>query len=144
MRCMEKFDRYAFAEQAILMFLAALAIVTGLMMLSTPDFVVLHSHTYNYLSQLITVEIWAWLFILNGILYVIAMLINDELKAKMVLFIIAGTIGTALWFLFATAGYEAIRSSTSYGRSYVIGVFNLLTAFVGGVELWRSVKKKST
>ncbi|MBC1824242.1 hypothetical protein [Listeria seeligeri] len=138
---MKKFNRYEFAEQAILMFLAALAVITGLVMLNTPDFVLLNSHTYEYLSLLIPIESWAWLFILNGLLYVTAMLINDELKVKFALFLIAGVVGAIIWFLFATAGFEALRASTSYARSYVIGVFNLLTAFVGGVELWRSSVK---
>ncbi|HFL0606039.1 TPA: hypothetical protein ACGX6L_002118 [Listeria monocytogenes] len=141
---MKNFNRYEFAEQAILMFLAALAIITGIMMLYTPDYVLLNSQTYEYLSRLIPINFWAWLFILNGITYIVAMLLDDALKSKFILFIIAGVFGAALWFLFATAGYEALRASTSYARSYIIGVFNLLAAFVGGVELWRTMNKKST
>ncbi|EJQ3165337.1 hypothetical protein NZM88_002071 [Listeria monocytogenes] len=115
-------------------------ILTGFFLMVFGDKIVEKSRTYQIMDNLMTIDTWGFLFILSAVLILIAAF--QETNAKFINMIFGGLIGAIVLFLYSAASSESAVTNLLPSRYALSACFNLFVAVMGGLELWKTKRKK--
>ncbi|HHH5825563.1 TPA: hypothetical protein ACP2RJ_002103 [Listeria monocytogenes] len=115
-------------------------ILTGYFLMVSGDKIVEKSMTYQLMDDLMTIDTWGFLFILSAALILIAAF--QESNAKFINMAFGGLIGAIVLFLYSAASAEDAVTNLLPSRYALSACFNLFVAAMGGLELWKTKRKK--
>ncbi|MBC2038355.1 hypothetical protein [Listeria marthii] len=115
-------------------------ILTGFFLMTSGDKIVEKSRTYQLMDNLMTIDTWGLLFILSAVLILIASF--QESNARFINLILGGGIGAIVLFLYSAASSESAATNLLPSRYALSACFNLFVATMGGLELWKTKRKK--
>lgn len=111
------------------------AVMTGFLLFNVDDNYTYNS-VYNLLSNMMSLDAWAVLLIISGVMMIVASFQMGRLKALTMG--ISGSLGGFLMILYGIATYE-VNASYAIGMRYItVGSFMLVIAFLGFRTLWIS------
>ncbi|MBC6308104.1 hypothetical protein HCJ66_00925 [Listeria sp. FSL L7-1582] len=123
-----------------LLYTSLFNIITGFFLIISGDAITEKSRTYQLMEEIMGINAWGLLFIVSGVLLFIANI--QETGTKFINFIVGGTVGAAILFLYASASFEVSHSMMLPARYAISGCFNLFIALLGGLEVWKQKQKK--
>lgn len=109
------------------------AIATGFLLFNI-DNKYTYNSVYNLMANMMSLDAWALLLMISGLLMIVAGFQVGRLKALTMA--ISGSIGSALMILYGIASLEVQFSYAVGVRYIVVGVFMLIIAYLGIRTLW--------
>lgn len=109
------------------------SVITGLLLLAVDDAMRIGS-VYILMSRLMSLDAWAMLLMLSGLILIASAFQVNRLKASSMM--VGGLVSGILLMLYGLATFEVSVSYTMGMRHMVVGVFVLIISFLGARTLW--------
>ena len=131
---LRKYDENDLMAKLFLLFNALLHGVTGGYLLVNSG-VEYQSDTYYAMSRFMSLDAWGFVFLGAAALFIAAAFHEGHFRLWLSVF--AGTIGAAIFGLYAMAAAELAVNFLVPARYAITASFNAIIAVIGGHELWK-------